>query len=193
NPTAASRAGEPCVVRGQHQYCFGWHKKSDPNRAYRAFRPVGPGVLVCRDFVQDDALTDADLTGGLQANPTINIHWSGAGTGNWSAGCQVIEGTRYLNHRGVVVDCTAFAAPTYTALDKKTKGAFNVLLDLITVFAPSNATSGVGLHYTLLYDRDLELKVNANQTLDAAARANLPAAEVEPWTVGRLVGALVGA
>jgi peptidoglycan hydrolase-like protein with peptidoglycan-binding domain len=191
NPKQADRADEPYLVRGQHQYRFGWHKLEKPDRVYRAFRPVGPGVLVCRDFVQDDALTDADLAGGLQANPTINIHWSGAGTGNWSAGCQVIEGTRYLNHRGVVVDCSAFAAPTYTALGNKTKAAYNVLLDLITVFAPSNAASGIGLHYTLLYERDLQLETTPGQTIDQVARLSLPAGEVEPWTVGRLVGALV--
>lgn len=190
---APTRADEAYLVRGQHQYRFGWHKLDNMDRVYRAFRPVGPGVFVCRDFVQDDALTDADLAGGLQANPTINIHWSGAGTGNWSAGCQVIEGTRYLDHRGTVVDCSAFAAPSYSGLGGKTKGAYNVLLDLITVFAPSNATSGVALHYTLLYERDLELKANANQTIDQVARMNLPAGEVEPWTVGRLVGGLVQA
>jgi peptidoglycan hydrolase-like protein with peptidoglycan-binding domain len=193
NPKQADRADESYLVRGQHQYRFGWHKQSDANRVYRAFRPVGPGVLVCRDFVQDDALTDADLAGGLQGNPTINIHWSGASTGNWSAGCQVIEGTRYLDHRGVVVDCSAFAAPNYTALGNKTKGAFNVLLDLITVFSASNAASGVGLHYTLLYEKDLQLETTPGQTIDQVARMNLPAAEVEPWTVGRLVGALVQA
>ena len=195
NPKQAgpTRHDEPYLVRGQHQYRFGWHKLDNPDRVYRAFRPVAPGVLVCRDFVKDDALTDADLAGGLETNATINIHWSGAGTGNWSAGCQVIEGSRYLNHRGVVVDCSAFAAPSYSGLGAKTKGAYNVLLDLITVFAASNATSGVGLHYTLLYERDLDLKANANQTLDQVARMNLPAAEVEPWTVGRLVGGLVRA
>ncbi len=193
NPKQADRPDEPYLVRGQHQYRFGWHKQSDAKRVYRAFRPVGPGVLVCRDTVNDDELSDADLAGGLDLVPTINIHWSGAGTGNWSAGCQVIEGSRYLNHRGAVVDCSAFAAPSYSGLGAKTKGAYNVLLDLITVFAPSNATSGVALHYTLLYERDLVLKVNANQTLDAAARINLPAAEVEPWTVARLVGGLVQA
>jgi peptidoglycan hydrolase-like protein with peptidoglycan-binding domain len=187
NPKLADRPDEAYLVRGQHQYRFGWHKRDNQDRVYRAFRPVGPGVLVCRDFVKDDALTDADLAGGLEANPTINIHWSGAGTGNWSAGCQVIEGTRYLNHRGVVVDCSAFAAPNYTTLGNKTKGAYNVLLDLITVFAPSNAASGVGLHYTLLYERDLQLETTPGQTIDQVARMNLPAAEVEPWTLGRLV------
>ena len=68
-----------------------------------------------------------------------------------------------------------------------------MLLDLITVFSQSNATSGVGLHYTLLYERDLELKANANQTVDQVARMNLPAAEVDPWSVPRLVAALVQA
>ncbi|PYP54848.1 MAG: hypothetical protein DMD40_15260 [Gemmatimonadetes bacterium] len=191
NPKQATRSDEPYLVRGQHQYRFGWHKREDQNRVYRAFRPVGPGVLVCRDTVNDDALTDADLANGLDAVGDINIHWSGAGTGNWSAGCQVIEGTRYLNHRGAVVDCSAFAAPTYGGLGAKTKGAYNVLLDLITVFSPSNATTGIGLHYTLLYEKDLQLETTPGQNVDQVARMNLPAAEVEPFTVPQLVGALV--
>lgn len=123
--------------------------------------------------------------------PDINIHWSGIGTTNWSAGCQVIEGRRYLNHRGVVVDCTAFASPGYAGLGSKTRGAFNVLLDVITMFAPSNAISGTRVNYTLLHERDLDLAVSVNQTLGDAARIDLPAADIEPWTAARLVGALV--
>ncbi len=192
NPKEAQRPDEPYLVRGQHQYRFGWHKVSNPERVYRAFRPVGPGVLACRDTSNDDALTDDDLVKELSVAPDINIHWSGAGTGNWSAGCQVIEGKRYLNHRGVVVDCSSFASPGYAGLGPKTRGAYNVLLDLITMFAPSNAISGTRVNYTLLHEPDLDLAVSANQKLSEAARIDLPAAEVEPWTVSRLVGALVG-
>ena len=86
NPKEAKRSDEPYLVRGQHQYRFGWHKVSNPDRVYRAFRPVGPGVLACRDTSNDDAMTDDDLVKGLSVVPDINIHWSGAGTGNWSAG-----------------------------------------------------------------------------------------------------------
>ena len=193
NPKEAKRPDEPYLVRGQHQYRFGWHKVTNPDRVYRAFRPVGPGVLACRDTSNDDALTDNDLVQELSVAPDINIHWSGAGTGNWSAGCQVIEGKRYLNHRGVVVDCSAFASPGYAGLGPKTRGAYNVLLDLITVFAPSNAAAGAGLHYTLLYEGDLGLKVSANQTLGEAAKVDLPGAEVESFTIARLVATLVEA
>jgi hypothetical protein len=192
NPKEAKRADEPYLVRGQHQYRFGWHKLSSPDRVYRAFRPVGPGVLACRDTSNDDALTDDDLVKGLSVVPDINIHWSGAGTGNWSAGCQVIEGRHYLNHRGVVVDCSAFASPGYAGLGPKTRGAYNVLVDLITVFAPSNAIAGTRVSYSLLHERDLDLAVSANQKLSEAARIDLPAPDLEPWMVPRLVGVLVG-
>jgi len=61
------------------------------------------------------------------------------------------------------------------------------------VVAPSNAvTAGPGVHYTLLYDRDLDLKVNASQTLGQAARLDLPAAEVDALAIPQLVTALVG-
>ncbi len=191
NPKEAKRPDEPYLVRGQHQYRFGWHKVSNPDRVYRAFRPVGPGVLACRDTSNDDALTDDDLVKGLSVVPDINIHWSGAGTGNWSAGCQVIEGKRYINHLGVVVDCSAFASPGYAGLGPKTRGAYNVLLDLITVFAPSNAISGTRVNYTLLHEQDLRLAVSANQKLSEAARIDLPAGDLDPWMVGRLVAALI--
>ncbi len=191
SPSMAERPDEPFLIRGQHQYRFGWHLLKKPDRVYRAFRPVTAGVLACRDTTNDNALTDADLAKGLAVVPDINIHWSGIGTTNWSAGCQVIAGRRYLNHRGAVVDCSAFAAPGYGGLGTKTRGAYNVLVDLVTVFAPSNATSGTGLHYTLLYEGDLHLKVNANQTLENAARVDLPAAELEAFSVPRLVAQLV--
>jgi len=192
NPTMADRPDEAFLVRGQHRYRFGWHLLKKPDRVYRAFRPVSAGVLACRDNVNDNALTDADLAKGLDVVPDINIHWSGIGTTNWSAGCQVIGGRNYVNHRGALVDCSAFAAVTYSGLDAKTRAAYNTLLDLVTVFAPSNAANGTGLYYTLLYEGDLGLMANVNQTIENAARANLPAGEVEPVTVPRLVGALVG-
>lgn len=156
----AERADEPFIVRGQHRYRFGWHKQSDRNRVYRALRPAGPGVLVCRDFERDDALTDADLAGGLEPNDTINVHWSGTGTSNWSAGCQVIAGSRYIDGEGRKVDCAAFAARTYTELNAKTRGAYNVLIDLLTVSAPKPWTrSGSIIHYFLVYEKDLDLDI----------------------------------
>lgn len=192
NPKEAKRPDEPYLVRGQHQYRFGWHKLGDPNRVYRAFRPVGPGVLVCRDSLDDDAFTDADLQNGLKVAPDINIHWGGAGTSNWSAGCQVIAGARYINHLGTRVDCSSFAAASYTALPGKTRAAYNVLLDLITAFAPSSSVAGPSVYYTLIYERDLDTPVTAAQSLSAAARADLPDLNPEAVSVSRLVTALVG-
>ena len=191
SPRMADRPDEPFLIRGQHEYRFGWHLVGKPDRVYRAFRPVRNGVLACRDNVNDNALTDADLAAGLAAVTDINIHWSGIGTTNWSAGCQVIGGRRYVNHQSTIVDCSAFAAVSYSGLVPKTRGAYNVLVDLVTVFAPSNAAAGTGLHYTLLYEGDLGLMVNANQTLENAARVDLPAAEIEAFTVPSLVAQLV--
>lgn len=197
NPMQAKRSDEPYIVRGQHRYRFGWHKLSDQSRVYRAFRPAGPGVLVCRDALNDDALTDDDLRAGLSANPTINIHWSGAGTFNWSAGCQVIAGRRYVNHQGQTVDCVAFAARTYADLPGKTRGAYNVLLDLISVFAPSvSVAAGPSVYYTVLYERDLGVEVTPGQTLGAAALADLgPDSErvQHSATIEGLVASLVDA
>lgn len=154
----ASRSDEPFIVKGQHIYRFGWHKMSDPKRVYRAFKPAGAGVLAFRDVDNDNALTEADIAQGLQANPSINIHWSGIGTSNWSAGCQVISGKAYINHAGQVVDCCQWAAPSYGQLGRQTRGAYNVLLDLITVYANDFSITGDKLHYTLIYEEDLDLE-----------------------------------
>jgi hypothetical protein len=157
NPSIAGRADEPYIVPGQHLYRFGWHKISEPERVYRAFKPLSHGPLVFRDVVDDNALTDDDVAAGATANPSINIHWSGKGTSNWSAGCQVISGRAYIDERGEFVDCSAFASTNYAGLEHGTRGAYNVLLDLISVFSDSiETTGGSRLRYTLLYERDLE-------------------------------------
>ena len=174
NPSPKRRPDEPYIVRGQHRYRFGWHKIGDPQRVYRAFRPEGPGVLICRDFDHDDALTEADFPGGLSAEPTINIHWGGRGISNWSAGCQVICGARYVNHLNKKVDCTAYAARNYTELSEGTRGAYNVLLDILTVFAPSvSVLTSSTLYYTLLYERDFQLQASGGEALGAAGLAVL--------------------
>lgn len=158
NPSMARRPDEPYIVPGQHLYRFGWHKQSDTKRVYRAFKPLRHGPLVFRDVIDDNALTEEDVAAGAAANPSINIHWSGKGTSNWSAGCQVISGRAYLDERGEVVDCSAFASTGYVGLDRGTRGAYNVLLDLITIFADRiDATGDFQLRYTLLYERDLEI------------------------------------
>ena len=130
---------EAFLLEGQHKYKFGWHKVGNYNKVYRALRPAGKGVLVFRDRNDDNALTDSDLTTGIDNKPntTINIHWSGIGRTNFSAGCQVIAGSSYITNTGDLVDCSSFAAASYDTLGQgQTRGAYNVLTDLILSYAP---------------------------------------------------------
>lgn len=174
NPVQAKRPDEAYLIRGQHRYRFGWHKLDYMEKVYRAFRPASHGVLIGRDFDDDDVLDDEDIRKGLQANAAINIHWSGAGTGNWSAGCQVIDGSRYISHLDKKVDCSPYAAGSYKTLPQKTRGAYNLFLDLITAFAPdASIRNGSSILYTLIYDRDFNIPTNAGQTLIASALAAL--------------------
>jgi len=156
----ASRTDEAFLVEGQHKYRFGWHKISSEAKVYRALRPYSKGVLVFRDRDDDNALTEVDLKKGLDKRPntTINIHWSGIGSSNWSAGCQVIVGKSYINHLDKVVDCSKFAAKNYSELNeikKKTKGAYNVCADLILSYAPSKVNH---VYYTLGRDESLDIE-----------------------------------
>ncbi len=159
NAELAERPDEPFLVEGQHKYRFSWHKINSDKQIYRALRPYGNGVLVFRDNDNDNALTAKDIQSGLdkQPNPTINIHWSGIGGYNWSAGCQVIAGKSYINPAGRVIDCSAFAARKSSELDnthRKTKGAYNTLADLILCYAPAQIDH---LYYTLGRDDTLLL------------------------------------
>ncbi len=163
-------AGPPYLVPGQHDYHFGWHKSS-----YLALRPQGAGVLVVRAGA-DKKLTDADLDKGLEPNATINIHWGGRGmlreVNNWSEGCQTINGTAYIDAQGKLVSCAAFAAstPAEASTDPlKTRGAYNVLVDLVT--ALGSDLPGSAVRYTLLSEADLALAPALEQGLaDARQR-----------------------
>lgn len=169
-PGASSHpAGPPYLVPGQHDYHFGWHRSS-----YLALRPQGAGVLVVRAGA-DRKLTDADLAKGLEPNATINIHWGGRGmereVGSWSEGCQTINGTVYLNADDELVDCAAFAAttPAEASTDaSKTRGAYNVLLDLVT--ALGSDLPGSTVRYALLAEDDLALAPALAQGLADARR-----------------------
>jgi len=154
NPSMASRRDTPFLVHGQHKYRFGWHKLGELNKkVYRALKPRSIGVLVCRDHNVDQSLTLEDLRHGLTPNNSINVHWSGTGTSNWSAGCQVLCGRSYINNLNKLVDCTPFSAANYTELDNKTRGAYSVAADLITIFARKGEEAAM---YTLLYEEDLK-------------------------------------
>ncbi|GAA4275508.1 peptidoglycan-binding domain-containing protein [Aquimarina mytili] len=159
---AADRSDEAFLVEGQHKYRFGWHKISSEAKVYRALRPYQHGVLVFRDRDDDNALTKADLLHGIDAKPnnTINIHWSGIGESNWSAGCQVLVGKSYINHLDRVIDCSGFAAKNYSTLNDingKTKGAYNLCADLILSFAKPGVDY---IYYTLGRESSLDLDTN---------------------------------
>jgi hypothetical protein len=164
-------AGTPFLVQGQHDYHFGWHK-----RQYLALRPerVNKGVLVVRSK-GDMRLDEADLANGLEANGSINVHWGGKGmkfdVKTWSEGCQVITGSVYLNEKNELIDCSAFVATNngeVTSNRAKTRGAYNVLLDLVTALGSDLASNSV--KYTLLTEDDLDLSPALEQGL-AGARA----------------------
>ncbi len=162
--------GPPFLVQGQHDYHFGWHK-----RQYLALRPQNRGVLVVRSK-GDKRLDDADLNNGLEPNATINIHWGGKGktfdVKSWSEGCQVINGSFYGNHNDQLVDCSAFAAINQTEVARdpaKTRGAYNVLLDLVTALSSDMPSATV--KYTLLAERDLDLDPAIRQRIADARGA----------------------
>ncbi|MDX2234830.1 MAG: peptidoglycan-binding protein [Hyphomonadaceae bacterium] len=163
--------GPPYIVQGQHDYRFGWHRST-----YLALRPKNlSGVLVIRAGA-NKKLDDADLARGLKPEPSINIHWGGRGVGrdvkDWSEGCQVINGEVYVNPAQQFEVCSDFAATgSKEPLTKpeKTRGAYNVLVDVVTALSgdmPDNTVT-----YTLLTEADLDLAPPLKQSLaDARAR-----------------------
>lgn len=165
-------AGRPFLVQGQHDYHYGWHQKK-----YLALRPNGNGVLVVRSK-NNDVLDEADLANGLEVNGTINIHWGGRGltadVKSWSEGCQVINGSVYLAPGHELVSCAKFAALNngdIAANPAHTRGAYNVLLDLVTALG-SDLTPTVT--YTLLVDADLDRAPALRQGLADARTLVLP-------------------
>jgi len=162
--TKKGRKDEPFLLEGQHEYRFAWHKVSDGRRVYRALKPARYGVLVFRDRDNNNALTDEDLVKGLDDEPnnSINIHWSGKGQTNYSAGCQVIAGRSYINPDDEIIDCSSFASSGYGGLSRnKTRGAYNMLTDLILNFAPDGVHS---LVYTLARDDSAFLSDDFDET-----------------------------
>jgi len=165
--------GPPHLMQGQHDYHFGWHPGAPdhPKPRYLALRPLNlnAGVLVVRAG-GDRVLTDADYDRGLEANATINIHWGGRGMtrdNTWSQGCQVINGTVYINPANQLISCADFAAVRSgepTTDRSKTRGAYNVLVDVVTALSgdmPSNQVK-----YTLLVKEDLDQAPALKQKLD---------------------------
>lgn len=156
NPRMSNHAdGIPFLCKGQHLYRFGFHKLSDEVKCYRALRPSGHGVRVVRDSDGDMKLSAGDQL-DEEPNLTINIHWSGRGTSNWSAGCQVIGGAVYIDHGDTTVDCWRHAAVSYSELGRnKSRGAYDLMFSWITVCSPDITKSGT-IPYTLIEEDDLK-------------------------------------
>jgi hypothetical protein len=152
-----NRKGAPFLVPGQHDFRFGLHRSS-----YHALRPLAHGVLVVRSK-GDILLSDEDVRGKLERNGTINIHWGGKGVGRpvnrWSEGCQVITGSGYENHRKHLVSCAGYVGINNGEVSRrtdKTRGAYNVLADLVVALASDMRTPAL-VKYMLLRDADLAL------------------------------------
>lgn len=152
--------GAPFLVSGQHDFRFGLHQGK-----YHALRPLNfarHGVLVVRSK-GDFKLTDDDLKRGVQANGTINIHWGGKGVGRsvrrWSEGCQVITGSGYEDFNGNIVSCEKYVAinngQVKSSKGKLTRGAYNVLSDLLIAFGSGLPQPGE-INYTLIHEGDCQ-------------------------------------
>jgi len=148
--------GIPFLCKGQHSYRFGFHRLANGGeKCYRALRPAGTGVRVVRDSDRDKRLSPGDQL-DPSPNRTINLHWSGRGSSNWSAGCQVIGGAVYLNSGGETIDCWNHASPGYAGLGPASgRGAYEVMLSWITVCATDITRSG-RVPYTLIEEADLK-------------------------------------
>ena len=136
-------AGAPFLTEGQHKYHFGWHKIWSKEKVYMALKPYPPGALVFRDRNKRNKLLPDDIQNGFdEPNTTINIHWTPNDIQNWSAGCQVINGESYITPENRVISCRDYCATGYRTLSSsKTKGAYNVLTDLVICFSqPKNDT-----------------------------------------------------
>ncbi len=164
--------GPPYLVPGQHDYRFGWH-----NGQYLALRPKSAGVLVVRQPTFDGPLATRWSGRAPETVNNINIHWGGRGlqgkVGGWSEGCQVIGGSIYMAPGGKLVDCQGFCAIKSTdpgTVPGKTRGAYNVLVDLVT--ALGSDLPGNTVRYTMLLEGDLALSPAVAQEL-AAAKAQV--------------------
>lgn len=190
----SSLKNEPYLVEGQHKYALSWHKRGESSKVYKALVPYQHGVLVFRDWNQNDALSIEDIQQGLKFNPTnnpdlnnpnhsINIHWTSDGDSNWSAGCQVISGRSYINNEGKLIDCSRFSAKGYQNVSpvaspgvSHNRGAYTFISDFIFVYAPPEKdyvlyTLGRDEHLEKLADPQL-LSTLDNQNILDHLRAN---------------------
>lgn len=151
------RQDEPYLAEGQHLYDYGFHLISNRNKTYRGLRPADEkGVRVFRDHANHNSLSAKNMAKGVDkvANNTINIHWSGEGRSNWSAGCQVISGRNYIDQDDQLINCKAYAAIGNADLGRGlTKAAYNVFTDLLLLYGGKDVAQ---MRYTLLHDDVLQ-------------------------------------
>jgi hypothetical protein len=176
DPGASSHPeGAPFLVTGQHDFRFGLHQGK-----YHALRPLHfdqHGVLVVRSK-GDFKLSADDLKRGVQVNGTINIHWGGKGVGRavnrWSEGCQVITGSGYEDFRGQIINCSSYVATNNGEVTrsrgKKTRGAYNVLSDLLIAFGSGLAQPGE-ISYTLLHENDCQSDTAIAEDISASLQS----------------------
>lgn len=164
NADVVSRSDEAFLVEGQHKYRFSWHKKNDAKKIYKALMPYSKGVLVFRDRTNSNSLTEDDIKRGFDVpNSTINIHWSGDGHYNHSAGCQVFSGRSYIDPNGKLISCKSYSARSYDDLaNGKTRGAYNVFADLVICYNKPGVDS---VWYTLGREKNLR-ETNTNLSAD---------------------------
>jgi hypothetical protein len=122
-------------------------------------------VLVVRSK-GDFRLDDADVRKGLEANSTIHIHWGGKGqtfdVNNWSEGCQVLNGSAYIDPNNEKIDCSSFVATNngeVASNPSKTRGAYNLVADL--VLGLGSDLPGNAVLYTLLTEQDMALTTSS--------------------------------
>lgn len=155
----------PYLVPGQHRYRLGWHHQSNAEKIFRALKPASKGVWVQRS--RGVIATEEELLGPLDGpNNSINVHWGGDGAADkasWSAGCQVVAGNSYTNHRGEVIDCTPFAAAGYAGLGAVnargvyvSKGAVTMMENLVAALSGGRPEDRFIL-YTLVDEEELAL------------------------------------
>lgn len=164
---AGNAAGAAFLTTGQHDYLFGWHDAG----SQLALEPKAPGVLIVRSK-GDLKLSDEDIARGVSVNPDINIHWGGIGAertlNNWSHGCQVIGGAFYIDPADQLRDCRPYAALNKGQLGATmTRGAYNVLSDLVTALSGDLPDPGL-VRYTLVENVDLDLVPGLAQVAENA-------------------------
>jgi hypothetical protein len=141
----ASRASDAFIVHGQHHFSLGWTRlQSKAAESYPVLRPAANGV-----YIANPEHLPEDPSEALEVSKNVLVNWSGNGANLWIPGCQGVSGKSYINHHNEPVKCASHSAANYSELSSKTRGAYNVLMDLIAVFGETN------VRYSVIHEKDL--------------------------------------